>query len=138
MLINELEEQYFNTDGVSLIHDNLAEQLQNFRDNDVKVVLNTGYPAQLQHKIIKHFSMDTFIDGWISSENVPPGRPYPFMVHHLMEQFDIKSTSEVAKVGDTINDIKEGQNAGCGLVIGVLSGAGTQEELFQHSNRKYQ
>ena len=77
--------------------------------------------------------MDSFVDGWISSEHVPYGRPYPYMIHHLMEQFNIKSTSEVAKIGDTINDIGEGKNAGCGLVVGVLSGASTGKELLENN-----
>ena len=28
--------------------------------------------------------------------------------------------------------MKEGRNAGCGLVVGVLSGAGTRAELLQN------
>jgi len=38
--------------------------------------------------------------------------------------------SRVAKVGDSTRDIEEGKNAGCGLVIGVLSGADTEAQLM--------
>ena len=37
---------------------------------------------------------------------------------------------QVAKFGDTVNDIKEGRNAGCGLVVGVLSGADSALDLY--------
>ena len=42
-------------------------------------------------------------------------------VHRLMEQAGVADVSAVAKFGDTVNDVKEGRNAGCGLVVGVLS-----------------
>ena len=35
----------------------------------------------------------------------------------------------MAKAGDTRRDIEEGLNAGCGLTIGVCTGAGTSEGL---------
>lgn len=40
-----------------------------------------------------------------------------------MEASSITDVKQVCKVGDTVNDIAEGRNAGCGLVVGVLSGA---------------
>jgi phosphoglycolate phosphatase-like HAD superfamily hydrolase len=35
----------------------------------------------------------------------------------------------VAKVGDTKADLEEGTNAGCGLVVGVVTGSATREQL---------
>ena len=37
------------------------------------------------------------------------------------------------KIGDTINDMQEGKNAGCGLTIGVLTGAEKKEKLLLKS-----
>lgn len=37
---------------------------------------------------------------------------------------------QVAKAGDTARDIEEGLNAGCGLAIGVLTGAAEEEGLW--------
>ena len=56
------------------------------------------------------------------------------MIHQLMERCDIPSVKNVAKVGDTVNDMREGINAGCGLTIGVLSGADNKEDLLKYSN----
>jgi phosphonatase-like hydrolase len=132
MLLKELQKQYFQDSNVTLVHPELKNQLQEFQAQGIKIALNTGYPIIMQEQIINHFSMEEFVDTWISSESVPFGRPYPFMVHRLMEECGIEKVSEVAKIGDTINDMKEGKNAGCGLVIGVLSGAGTREELLEN------
>ena len=40
---------------------------------------------------------------------------------------------EVAKVGDTEVDVREGQNAGCKYVIGVTTGIFTRQELEQYN-----
>merc|ERR1719379_1450974 len=53
------------------------------------------------------------------------------MIHRLMEQLRIEDVRRVAKVGDSVRDIEEGVNAGCGLVVGVLSGADKADALFK-------
>lgn len=40
-------------------------------------------------------------------------------------------TINVAKIDDTLNDMKEGRNAGCGLDIGVLSGKEDKKTLLK-------
>ena len=73
--------------------------------------------------------MRDFIDGYISSESVPHGRPEPFMIQELMKRFNITDPKQVVKVGDSKNDILEGINAGCLKSVGVLSGAESEENL---------
>ena len=74
--------------------------------------------------------MTDYIDDFISSEDVKMGRPAPYMIHRLMERHHIMNVKYVAKVGDTRDDILEGKNAGCGINIGVLSGAGKAADLL--------
>ena len=93
------------------------------------MTLNTGYPAELQEKIIDHFHMKDYIDDYISSEHTFRGRPAPYMIHRLMERQDIMNPDWVMKIGDTNFDMLEGKNAKCGLTVGVLSGAGTMKDL---------
>ena len=56
------------------------------------------------------------------------------MIHNLMERNNIYNVNNVAKAGDTINDMWEGRNAGVGLRIGVLSGAEKRNNLFPHAD----
>jgi phosphoglycolate phosphatase-like HAD superfamily hydrolase len=51
------------------------------------------------------------------------------MIFHAMERLDIQDVSQVMKIGDSPADLEEGFNAGCGEVIGVLSGAHTAATL---------
>ena len=57
--------------------------------------------------------MNEFIDDYISSEEVKYGRPYPYMIHKLMERNNIINSQNVIKFGDTNNDVLEGINANC-------------------------
>jgi phosphonoacetaldehyde hydrolase len=50
------------------------------------------------------------------------GRPFPYMLWRNLEKLGTRCISEVIKVGDTIADIQEGNNAGC-LSVGVLEGS---------------
>ena len=119
-----LKKEYMNNSSVKLIKPDLPEYFNMLRYNGVKVALNTGYNMDIQNLLIDKLNMFDFIDDYISSEEVTKGRPYPYMVHELMERNNIDNVSEVIKVGDTIADIREGKNAGCDTV-GVLSGADT-------------
>lgn len=79
--------------------------------------------------IIDKLKLDSFIDDFISSEEVKIGRPYPYMIHKLMERNNIKNSKEVIKFGDTQNDVLEGLNANCFASVGVLSGAESRNQL---------
>jgi phosphonatase-like hydrolase len=105
------------------------------KKNNIKVALNTGFTRMITTPILNRLGWDNapFIDQVICSDEVPEGRPYPFMIEKLMQKLKITNAEDVAKVGDTKVDIEEGLNAGCGVVVGVTTGAYTKEEL-----RKYQ
>lgn len=129
-LIGELENEYFSdTSEVKLMHPKLPILFERLRYNGIKMTLNTGYPAELQEKIIDNFHMKDYIDDYISSEHTFRGRPAPYMIHRLMERQDIMNPDWVMKIGDTNFDMLEGKNAKCGLTVGVLSGAGTMKDL---------
>jgi phosphonatase-like hydrolase len=97
----------------------------------IKVALDTGFSKDITDVIIDRlqWKKNGFIDAYISSDEVEGGRPYPYMIHTLMSFFDILSSDQVAKVGDTISDLQEGNNAACKYVIGVTTGAYTKAQL---------
>ncbi len=128
-LIEDLTNQYLESNKAELMDPSLPTFFNKLQFNGIKIGLNTGYPATFQKTIIDHFDLNKCIDAHISSEKVKYGRPYPYMIHRLMEECSISNIKQVAKIGDTSNDMLEGRNAGCGLVIGVLSGASSETEL---------
>ena len=133
---NNLVNSYSDSNNLSLIDENMPQHFNNLRENGVKIFLNTGYSCDIQESIIESLNMKEFIDDYISSEQVPKGRPRPFMIDKLMMLNNIHYTSEVIKFGDTPNDIKEGINAGCYQSVGVLSGASDYNTLHKAGANK--
>lgn len=126
-----LSDAYFGAhSNISLIDPELPNFFQRLQFNGVKIALNTGYERNFQRKIINHFNMNDYVDDFISSGDVRMGRPYPYMIHRIMERNNIISVKHVAKVGDTRNDVLEGKNAGCGITIAVQTGAGSTRDFL--------
>lgn len=134
MLMKRLEKEYFKGGNIHVMHPKLANFFNMLRMNDIKIALNTGYPPKFQRKIINHLGLNYSIDDYISSQDVERGRPYPYMIHELARRHKIKNPKHIAKIGDTVPDMLEGRNSHCGLVIGVLSGAETHENLARYSD----
>lgn len=129
--VNAIDEAYFaDVSPIGHIDVSLAGYFAQLRQAGLKIALNTGYPQNIQEGLVKRLNFDKIVDSYISSYEVPQGRPWPYMIHRLMERLEIENVKRVAKVGDSVRDIEEGRNAGCGLVVGVLSGADSLEALM--------
>jgi len=100
-------------------------------DQGIRVVLNTGYDRRTAEGLIEKLGwrIGHEIDGLITADDVKNSRPYPDMIELAMRQFSITEPGKVLKAGDSAIDIEEGKNAGCGLTIGVLTGAQSLEQL---------
>lgn len=131
VFVNSINEAYFNdASPISHIDVGLLGYFKMLKEAGIKIGLDTGYPQDIQEGLVKKMEFDKIVDGWISSYDVAEGRPYPYMIHRLMERLHIEDVRRVAKAGDSCRDMEEGKNAGCGLVIGVLSGADSAEDLL--------
>jgi len=109
-----------------------AEDLFKYlKESNKLVVLNTGYNAEIATLLLTklNWEVGNQIDALITASDVTIGRPKPDMIFLAMNQFDITNADEVAKIGDSIIDIEEGFNAGCGLVVGITTGAHTYSQL---------
>lgn len=100
----------------------------------IKIALNTGFTRPITDAILKRLEWDKqgVLDMVITSDEVPEGRPHPYMIAAIMEQLGVSDPGQVAKVGDTEVDVEEGRNAACGLVVSVTTGAYTRSQLEQY------
>lgn len=112
-----------------------AEQVfLQLKERGIRIALNTGFSRDITDVIIDRlqWKQKGLIDDSIASDEVEKGRPYPFMIQTLMQRAGITDAGEVIKIGDTEVDINEGRNAGCGIVVGVTTGAFTREQLEEY------
>lgn len=110
---------------------NANELFAELKSKNVLRVLNTGYDRKTAEFLLTklNWTVGQDIDALVTASDVPQNRPHPDMINLAIQNFGIKSPLSVVKVGDSIIDIQEGQNAGCGLSIGITTGAHTYEQL---------
>lgn len=101
------------------------------RRQNIKIVLNTGYTRPIAELLMQQvgWTIPQTVDGLVTASDVTQGRPHPDMILAAMQLTGITDPQVVAKVGDSVIDIEEGINAGCGLVAGVITGAQTYTQL---------
>lgn len=99
------------------------EAVSRLRQAGIKVVLTSGFDRGLIADIVKHCGWSELFDAVVYPDEVPTGRPAPYLIFQAMQKTRIEPVKRVAAIGDTILDLQAGSNAGAGWVIGVLSGA---------------
>lgn len=96
---------------------------------DVKVALSTGFDRVLADLLLKMIGWDKSMDVLVCNEDVPRGRPAPYLLFRAMEWTGCDCIHRVAAVGDTVSDLQAAFNAGARWSIGVLSGAHSETQL---------
>lgn len=103
--------------------------LDELRSRGISICLTTGFSSATRDQILDAIGWTGVADLVLSPADAGRGRPWPDMVWTAAVRLRAERISEVAVVGDTPSDIETGRRAGAGLVVGVLSGAGTEAEL---------
>lgn len=114
--------------------DGCSELLAQLKAAGLAVGLDTGFSRDIAQVVLERMGWEAngLIDAWVCSDDVPQGRPAPYMIYRLMEATGVVDVARVAKVGDTPSDLHEGFNARCGWVIGTCEGSHTADELRAH------
>lgn len=99
---------------------------------NIKVVLNTGYDSHIAILLLDKlgWNVGKTVDCVITASDVAKSRPDPEMIFLAMQKMGISDAACIVKVGDSITDIEEGKNAGCGLTIGITTGAQNERMLL--------
>ncbi len=128
---SKLDEAYANLHVTPIA--GVEEMIARLKENDIKVVLNTGYNSFVANSLLEklHWEKGKNYDALITADDVENGRPEPDMIFKAMQLFGVEDPACVLKAGDSTIDIEEGKNANCGITVGVLSGAQTLEQLEQ-------
>jgi phosphonatase-like hydrolase len=89
----------------------------------------TGFDRGLTTQVLSHLGWQHYFATSVTSDDVVDGRPAPYMIFRAMEATHVNDVRAVLAVGDTVLDLQAANNAGVGAVIGVYSGAATEERL---------
>ena len=107
-----------------------ADMFDWLRRRGIAIALNTGFDRDTQALVLAAVGWRQGVaDALVCGDDVPLGRPAPYMIFRAMERTGTVSVEEVLNVGDTVLDLQAGHNAGCALNLGVWSGAHRREQL---------
>jgi phosphonatase-like hydrolase len=122
-------QQQFQEQGVHPIS-GAAETFAWLRSCGIRLTITTGFDRATTDRILRAVGWDQgAVEAVVCGDDVPLGRPAPYMIFRAMEATGVVNVRRVATVGDTALDLEAGWNAGVGYNIGVLSGAHRLEQL---------
>ncbi|MBD3175526.1 MAG: phosphonoacetaldehyde hydrolase [Armatimonadia bacterium] len=99
------------------------ETFRALRERGVKIATTTGYNREMTDIVLAGMERQGLVpDLALCAEDVPKGRPKPWLLFRCMEALDVCPPEAVVKVGDTLPDIEAGLNAGVWTVGVVQTG----------------
>ena len=106
-----------------------AETIAALRDAGIRVCLATGFSPATRNAVLEVLGWQSLVDLSLSPADAGRGRPWPDLPLTALLRLGGGAVSELAVAGDTASDVESGLRAGAGLVVGVLTGSGSSDEL---------
>lgn len=104
------------------------ELVTELRRRGLRIGSTTGYAAEMMAMVLPAAQAAGYVpDCVVCASDVPVGRPAPFMCFENAARLKVYPMAAVVKIGDTVADVEEGQNAGawtialteCGNEVGL-------------------
>jgi phosphonoacetaldehyde hydrolase len=101
----------------------LLKSISDVRQRGMKVGTTTGYIRSMMSELAPEAARYGYSpDCVVCPDDVPAGRPYPWMCYQNAAQLGVYPMPAMVKVGDTLPDVDEGLNAGMWMVALALTG----------------
>jgi phosphonatase-like hydrolase len=101
-----------------------AETFRRLRKKGIRIAFTTGFYRKVADLIFERLGWKNGpAEASVCSDEVPRGRPAPYLIFRAMEAARITDVRRVVNVGDTALDLLSASNAGVRGNIGVLTGS---------------
>ncbi len=101
----------------------------------IRIGVTTGYNRAMMEVVLGEAARQGFHpEAAVCVDDVPAGRPAPWMIFRCLERLSVWPPAAAAAVGDTIPDVAAGRNAGCWSVGVAATGnlvGWSEEEAFR-------
>lgn len=109
----------------------VEEMFQKLRSKGMKIGLTTGFSREIVNLILGAMGWDKdMVDTTAAGDEVPEGRPEPYLIQKVMADLGVEDTDSVISSGDTQADVVSAQRAGV-TSVGVLTGHLTREKFAE-------
>ena len=101
----------------------VVETISILRKKEIKIGSTTGYTRAMMDVVEPSSRSKGYCpDHCATPDGLPKGRPAPFMIFQNLIALNVQSMDCVVKIGDTMEDIREGLNAKV-WTVGVIIGS---------------
>jgi phosphonoacetaldehyde hydrolase len=101
----------------------VVEAIGLLREQGVRIGSTTGYTRAMMDVVQPEAAKRGYsVDSCVTPDGLPAGRPAPFMIFRNMINLNVQHPDCVVKVGDTLEDIREGLQARV-HTVGVIIGS---------------
>ena len=101
----------------------VIETIDVLRKMGIKIGSTTGYTREMMDVVVPAAAEKGYrTDNCVTSDGLPAGRPYPYMIFENLKKLEVASVGAAVKIGDTVSDIQEGLAAGM-LSLGIVEGS---------------
>ena len=111
----------------------LEALFSSLHNGGVKVAVISNDDACHTESALACFDIASYVDFVAGGDGPYRHKPAPDALLAAAERLDV-APSRVAVVGDAVTDLEMGRAAGAGLLVGVLTGASSCEELAQSAD----
>jgi phosphonoacetaldehyde hydrolase len=107
-------------DEFGILVPGVLQCVEDLRRRGIAIGATTGYFRAAAERVYRSAAAQGYRpDHCVCAEEVPAGRPAPWMIFRIMEALDVYPPAAVVKVGDTAADMEEGISAGA-WSVGVV------------------
>jgi phosphoglycolate phosphatase len=113
----------------SRLYPGVPELLQELADKGIRMAVISNKQETLSRLILKELAIDGFFNRIAGGDSFPEMKPSPLPLTRVLAELSC-SPAEAVMVGDSINDIQAGNQAGI-TTIGCTWGYGNRDELSE-------
>lgn len=110
----------------------VLDLVSRLRAQGLKIGSTTGYTKEMMDIVAPGAKKQGYAPDYLSTaQDVPAGRPLPWMVYDNAMHLGVQPMRSIIKVGDTLSDVREGKNSGAwsvGVILGGSEMGLTQEQ----------
>jgi phosphoglycolate phosphatase-like HAD superfamily hydrolase len=106
---------------------------QKLHSQNIQIGIATTDDRAPTQAMIEAFDIEEYLTTMVCADDGIPAKPAPDMVLTICERMKV-NPSKVMVIGDTTADLKMARAAGVGVVVGVLSGVSTSQDLIHYAD----
>ncbi|HBN07196.1 MAG TPA: hypothetical protein DD435_00635 [Cyanobacteria bacterium UBA8530] len=111
----------------------IAELFEKLKQAGWLLAIATTDDKKNTEELLDYMGIRETVSSVVGSDRVSKGKPHPEMILLACSELGVLP-SEAVMVGDGVNDLLMGRNAGVAATVGVLTGVASRKELSVHAD----